>query len=70
VHVNSTVNKVTVDTDHLNWSNARRHFYSDARVKVLDRGKGRLIQGVGFDSDESLHSYNIHGVSGRTFAPE
>lgn len=70
VHVVSDRNKTTVDTDHLNWSNQRRQLYSDARVKVMDRGRGRYLEGKGFESDESLHNYQIHQASGRTFQPE
>jgi len=70
VHVVSDRNKTTVDTDYLNWSNERRLLYSDAQVKVMDRGRGRFLEGKGFESDESLHNYKINNASGRTFQPE
>jgi LPS export ABC transporter protein LptC len=70
VHVNSDRNKTTVDTDLLNWSNSRRRLFSDAHVKVVDRVRGRMLEGTGYESDEALQHYNIHSASGRTFPSE
>lgn len=69
VHVKSDINKTTVDTDRLNWSNDRRLLHSDAYVKVVDAGRGRTIEGTGFESDESLRNYSIYRVSGRVQNP-
>lgn len=66
VHVESDRNKTTVDTDRLHWSNDRRLLHSDAYVKVVDRGRGRTLEGRGFESDESLQNYKIYNASGRT----
>lgn len=69
VHVQSDANRTTVDTDRLNWSNDRRLLHSDAYVKVVDAGRGRTIEGTGFESDESLRNYSIYRVSGRVQNP-
>ena len=66
VHVESDVNRTTVDTDRLHWSNERRLLHSDAYVKIVDQGRGRTLEGRGFESDESLQNYKIYNASGRT----
>ncbi|MBS1911043.1 MAG: LPS export ABC transporter periplasmic protein LptC [Bacteroidetes bacterium] len=70
VHVNSERSKTTVDTDRLQWTNSTRRLHSDAFVKVVDRMRGRIIQGTGYESDEALRNYKIYNVSGRTIPVE
>ncbi len=65
VHVQSDANQTTVDTDRLYWDNNRRLLHSDAHVRVVDRIRKRTIEGIGFESDESLKNYRIYRVSGR-----
>jgi len=69
VHVESDINQTTVDTDRLHWNNDQRRLHSDAYVKVVDRLRGRTIEGTGFESDESLRNYRIYRVSGRVTNP-
>ncbi len=70
VHVHSDKNKTTVDTDRLHWSNGERLLHSDAHVKVVDRMRGRELEGTGYQSDEGLRTYHIFNVSGHTIPPE
>jgi LPS export ABC transporter protein LptC len=70
VHVNSDHNLRTVDTDQLHWSNDRRVFFSDKRVKIIDRRDDRVIEGVGFESDDGLSNYKIFNASGQFRRPE
>lgn len=69
VHVRSDKNRTVVDTDKLHYSNQTRRLSSDAPVTIIDSLKGRYIQGVGFDTDESLTDYRIYNASGRTLGP-
>ena len=70
VHVNSDNNLRTVDTDQLHWSNDRRVFFSDKRVKIVDRRKDQVIEGVGFESDDALSTYKIFNASGQFRRPQ
>lgn len=70
VHVNSDNNLRTVDTDQLHWSNDRRMFFSDKRVKIVDRRDDRVIEGVGFESDDGLSNYKIFNASGQFRRPQ
>lgn len=70
VHVVSERSKTTVETDRLHWSNGQRLLHSDAFVKVVDRGRGRMLQGTGYHSDEALRNYTIYNVSGSTIPAE
>lgn len=70
VHVNSDNNLRTVDTDQLHWSSDRRKFFSDKPVKIIDRRDDRVIQGVGFESDDALSTYTIFNASGQFRRPQ
>ncbi len=70
VHVESKRSKTIVDTDRLHWDNASRKLHSDAYVKVVDRMRGRMLQGTGYQSDEGLRNYTIYNVSGSTIPVE
>lgn len=48
----------TVDTDSLEWDNKAQSLHSEAAVHIVERN-GRITDGVGFESDQSLEHYRI-----------
>lgn len=49
-------------TQKLNWENKTQKVYSDLFVSI--KTPGQIIEGVGFESDQSLKNYKIFKVSG------
>ena len=43
---------------------------SDKRVKIVDRRKDQVIEGVGFESDDALSTYKIFNASGQFRRPQ
>lgn len=70
--INSTTNDMTaygkvhivsdsgtkVDTDSLEWKNDKQTLHSDSHVHIVERN-GRITDGLGFESDQSLEHYHI-----------
>jgi LPS export ABC transporter protein LptC len=48
----------TVDTDSLEWDNKSQTIHSDAPVHIVEKD-GRVTDGIGFESDQSLEHYHI-----------
>ncbi len=70
VHVKSEKNLTDVDTKRLCYDKEQQLLHSDSWVKVVDHGRGRVIEGVGFESDEGLKNYKIFDVSGQVARQE
>lgn len=69
VHVVSRTNGTVVDSDRLFWDEKRRKLHSDSHVRMNNPERDELLEGSGFESDETLRSYTIFNVTGRTRAP-
>ncbi|MFA7325349.1 MAG: LPS export ABC transporter periplasmic protein LptC [Candidatus Kapaibacterium sp.] len=62
VVVVSDSNKTTVRTSILEWNNETRKLTSDKYVKIVS--PDQEIEGIGFESDETLKNYTIYKVKG------
>ncbi|MCB0701676.1 MAG: LPS export ABC transporter periplasmic protein LptC [Candidatus Kapaibacterium sp.] len=62
VVVVSDSNKTTVKTSVLEWHNDTRKLTSDKYVKIIS--PDQEIEGIGFESDETLKNYTIYKVKG------
>lgn len=62
VVVVSDSNKTTVTTSILEWHNETRKLTSDKYVKIIS--PDQEIEGIGFESDETLKNYTIYKVKG------
>lgn len=69
VHVVSRTNGTVVDTDRLFWGENRRRLHSDSHVRIVSPERDEILEGSGFESDETLRNYTIYKVTGRTRAP-
>lgn len=69
VHVVSKTNGTVVDTDRLFWVETKRRLHSDSHVRIVSPEKDEVLEGSGFESDETLRNYTIFKVTGRTRAP-
>lgn len=61
VHVKNLQGEL-FETTQLFWDNANNKFYSDKRIKIVQ--KTRIITGVGFESNSSLTRYIIKNPQG------
>jgi LPS export ABC transporter protein LptC len=52
---------VTIETDELMWRNKDRRIVSDKFVKIT--GPKEIIEGYGFESDQSLRDYVIRNIT-------
>lgn len=62
VVVVSDSNKTTIRTSLLKWRNDTRKLTSDRYVKIVS--PEQEIEGIGFESDETLKNYTIYKVKG------
>jgi|APTNR8051073442_1049403.scaffolds.fasta_scaffold09207_5 LPS export ABC transporter protein LptC len=62
VVVVSDSNNTTVNTSVLEWHNETRRLTSDKYVKIVS--PDQEIEGIGFESDETLKNYTIYKVKG------
>lgn len=65
VHAVSIKRRIVVTTDTLHFDNASRRFYSAAPVRVVDSVRKWVIEGVGFQSNETMSDYSITKITGK-----